>query len=253
MRRRSMRSATSPPGSVKSAIGTNTASPAYASTIASPVRSYRYQPIATDWICSARPAKKRPARKRTKSRIIASGSSPPRPPSPSAAPRRRRTCEAPPARSSALRRRDRRSASARPARQPPSPLPGGCARSLRVASSRAPRARSTKRRHSPARRFRSPSARGEALRAGDGKRAQVARFEVRGHRREDLEDHRGVAAFRRRDYLACRLVRDDLQVDAGARLEELGGEVLRAADADGAGVQLARSLLRLRDQVRSEE
>src|SRR5262249_60943778 len=85
--------------------------------------------------------------------------------------------------------------------------------------------------------------RGKALSSGDGERAQVAGLDVRGHRREELEDHRGVAALRRGHHFTRRLVRDDLEVGAGGGLEELGGEVLRAADADGADVVLAWILL----------
>src|SRR5882672_381689 len=67
--RRSARSARSPAGSVRSAIGTNAASPAQPSVIGSRVRSYRYQPTATHCICAASTLQKRPARNSAKSRL----------------------------------------------------------------------------------------------------------------------------------------------------------------------------------------
>src|SRR5438309_876245 len=90
---------------------------------------------------------------------------------------------------------------------------------------------------------------GRALRRAHAERLQSSRFHVRNRdRRADeahLDDSRHQVLLRR----PAALVRHVVELDPGHVHEELGDEVLRAAVAGAGEVDLARLLLRSRDQL----
>ena len=88
-----------------------------------------------------------------------------------------------------------------------------------------------------------------ALGAADGKHLHLAVFEMAGNGRQRGVQKGDLPTEERRHRLPGALVRHMHDVDAEAGLERLGGEVMDAADAGGAVVQLARLLLRERHQL----
>jgi hypothetical protein len=78
-----------------------------------------------------------------------------------------------------------------------------------------------------------------ALGAGDGQRPHRAGLQLRQHRADDLHRDVDFARAQRRQHRGGPLVGHHQRVDAGARLEQLGRQVLGAAHGDAADVQLA--------------
>jgi hypothetical protein len=97
-------------------------------------------------------------------------------------------------------------------------------------------------RRSRARPLRRPSAHRQSRRAlvgGDRQHANRLRAHLRQHRPEDLEGRLDLAGAQGGQHRRRALVRNDQRVDAGLRLEQLGGQVLRAADRDRADREAA--------------
>src|SRR6218665_1840910 len=89
---------------------------------------------------------------------------------------------------------------------------------------------------------------GQALRAGDGQRPQLARARVL-HRADGLiEDHRHRALQHIRHGLACAFVGNVNDVDTGARLEHLTGQMAARAGAGRGKVEFARPVPGVGDQ-----
>ena len=65
----------------------------------------------------------------------------------------------------------------------------------------------------------------------------------------EIHHHLHVVAQQRDQRLRRIAIRHDLEIDAGRRLEQLGAEILRAADIDGADIELARLLARGLDEI----
>ena len=88
-----------------------------------------------------------------------------------------------------------------------------------------------------------------ALRPGDGERAYLARLDVRQQHHLAFEDRLHLAADQVVDRRRATLVRHVQQVDAGGRLEKLGGKMRRRAAAGGRVRELAGRLLGERDEL----
>ena len=74
--------------------------------------------------------------------------------------------------------------------------------------------------------------------------ARLAAVEPGLERRIEIDGHLHVAAQQRDHHVGRAAERHDDDVDAGHRLEQFGGEILRAADIDGADIERAGFFLR---------
>ena len=88
-----------------------------------------------------------------------------------------------------------------------------------------------------------------ALGAGRGQRAKLARRDERQHRRRGIEHHRNASSDEIDHRRAAATVGNVQQVGSGEALEQLAGEVRRAAAAGRGERELSWACLRKRDHL----